>query len=275
MLGKKINYSAKPSNPSKCVMASGKHVRVHYKNTYEVMAAIKKDKKKNPMKLMKAKAYLEQVLRMERCIPFRKYTRSVGRTAQIKEFKGISTQGRWPVKSVKHILNLIRSLEANAERKRLDPNDLVIEHAQVNRAAVTHRRTCRAHGKINPYLSHPCHMEIICRQVQDDEDYGAGKGKRGGTGTVKGVGKKITAITGGVLQRKNVQNIITVTRRKAVCRSYLKRRKIDTGDFVFLGNKRYRVVRAEREVERIRTTETTKISSSSMDNEPNKNDDQK
>ena len=32
---------------------------------------------------------------------------------------------------------------------------------QVNAAAKQRRRTYRAHGRINPYMASPCHVEII------------------------------------------------------------------------------------------------------------------
>merc|ERR1712126_531735 len=50
--------------------------------------------------------------------------------------------------------------ESNAEYKGLDPDHLVVDHIQVNRAAKMRRRTYRAHGRINPYMSSPCHIEI-------------------------------------------------------------------------------------------------------------------
>lgn len=82
-------------------------------NTYETVQAIKKDKKGNPMKLSAAKKYLEDVLERKRCIPFRKFTGCIGRKAQAKEFK--MTQGRWPVKSCKLVLDLLKNAESNAE----------------------------------------------------------------------------------------------------------------------------------------------------------------
>merc|ERR1712059_193270 len=42
----------------------------------------------------------------------------------------------------------------------LDADHLVVEHIQVNRAPKMRRRTYRAHGRINPYMSSPCHIEI-------------------------------------------------------------------------------------------------------------------
>ena len=39
--------------------------------------------------------------------------------------------------------------------------NLVIRHIQVNQAPKQRRRTFRAHGRINPYMSHPCHIELM------------------------------------------------------------------------------------------------------------------
>ena len=37
----------------------------------------------------------------------------------------------------------------------------MIDHIQVNRAPHMRRRTYRAHGRINPYMSSPCHIEVV------------------------------------------------------------------------------------------------------------------
>merc|ERR1711896_50595 len=50
------------------------------------------------------------------------------------------------------------------EMKALDVDKLFIAHIQVNRAVQNRRRTYRAHGRINPYMSSPCHVEIILSQ---------------------------------------------------------------------------------------------------------------
>ncbi|PFH32563.1 ribosomal protein RPL17 [Besnoitia besnoiti] len=159
-----VKYAKEPSNENKCCKAFGQDLRVHFKNTHETVQAIKKDKRGNPMKLSAAKQFLEDVLERKRCIPFRKFTGCIGRKAQAKEFK--HTQGRWPVKSCKIVLDLLRNAESNAEMKNLDVDNLVIEHIQVNRAPKGRRRTYRAHGRINPYMSQPCHIEVILREEE-------------------------------------------------------------------------------------------------------------
>merc|ERR1719198_1498224 len=117
------------------------------------------------MKLKTAQQYLQDVCEKKRCIPFRKYTGCCGRTAQAKEFK--MSQGRWPVKSAKIILNLLRNAESNAEFKNLDTENLEIQHIQVNAAQQGRRRTYRAHGRIGPYMSCPSHIEMILEEVDE------------------------------------------------------------------------------------------------------------
>merc|ERR1712113_1358648 len=56
---------------------------------------------------------------------------------------------------------MLKNAESNAEFKGLDTDHLVIDHIQVNRAPKMRRRTYRAHGRINPYMSSPCHIEMI------------------------------------------------------------------------------------------------------------------
>jgi large subunit ribosomal protein L17e len=99
------------------------------------------------MLVKKAEAYLNDVLAHKRCVPFTKYEGSTGRTGQAKEW-GL-TKGRWPEKSVRIVLSLIKNAISNAETKRLDVDKLVIKTVMVNQAMRGRRRTFRAHGRIN------------------------------------------------------------------------------------------------------------------------------
>ncbi|EZG72992.1 putative ribosomal protein L17 [Gregarina niphandrodes] len=142
----------------KSVCARGNDLRVSFKNTRETGAAIQ------GMTVEKARAYLDAVLEHKRCIPFRRFNGGVGRTAQAKEFGVVS--GRWPEKSVKVFLNLLDNIEANARNKELDTSKLYIWHCAVQRAMKGRRRTYRAHGRINPFMSNPCHVELVCKLKQ-------------------------------------------------------------------------------------------------------------
>merc|ERR1711979_138857 len=142
-------YSLDPEVASKAALARGSHLRVHFKNTREAAQAIKH------MHLARAKRYLKNVMVKKEIVPFRRFMGGVGRHAQNKQFK--ACQGRWPKKSAKFLLDLLKNAESNAEFKGLDVDHLVIEHIQVN----------RAHGRINPYMSSPCHIELILAEKEE------------------------------------------------------------------------------------------------------------
>ncbi|KAG9157579.1 hypothetical protein Leryth_022254 [Lithospermum erythrorhizon] len=129
-------------------------------NTRETAHALRK------MPLVKAKRYLEDVLAHKQAIPFTRYCGGVGRTAQAKN-RHSNGQGRWPAKSAKFILDLLKNAESNAEVKGLDVDALYISHIQVNQAQKQRRRTYRAHGRINPYMSHPCHIELTLSEKEE------------------------------------------------------------------------------------------------------------
>ncbi|OMO60474.1 Ribosomal protein L22/L17 [Corchorus capsularis] len=159
-LGCAVKYSREPDNPTKSCKARGSDLRVHFKNTRETAFAIRK------LPLGKAKRYLEDVIAHKQAIPFRRFCGGVGRTAQAKN-RHSNGQGRWPVKSAKFILDLLKNAESNAEVKGLDVDTLFISHIQVNQAQKQRRRTYRAHGRINPYMSSPCHIELILSEKEE------------------------------------------------------------------------------------------------------------
>ncbi|PVH36644.1 hypothetical protein PAHAL_6G129400 [Panicum hallii] len=132
-------YSREPSNLTKSAKAMGRDLRVHFKNTRETAFAIRK------LQLAKAKRYIEDVIVHKQAIP----------------------SGRWPVKSARFILDLLKNAESNAEVKGLDVDTLYVSHIQVNQAQKQRRRTYRAHGRINPYMSSPCHIELILSEKEE------------------------------------------------------------------------------------------------------------
>lgn len=95
-------------------------LRAHYKNTYETARACK------GLNLLKAIEYMERVLEHKAIIPFRKYTGGPGRKAMCKDFG--HHNGRFPEKSIKHVLMLLKNLKSNAESKGLDVEKCQITH---------------------------------------------------------------------------------------------------------------------------------------------------
>merc|ERR1711944_146687 len=101
-------YMCEPKNTAKSCKATGKYIRVHFKNTRETAKMLK------GMNLRKAQ----------------KFSSAPGFSA---------SQGRWPEKSCKYLLDLLRNAESNAELKSLDVDSLFVEHISVNEAPKNRR----------------------------------------------------------------------------------------------------------------------------------------
>ena len=144
--------------PEKTSKSCGSHLRVHYKHCREIAHHVK------GMEVNKALRVLDDVLAFKAVIPFVKYTGGIGGKAMAKQCKAPGNRGRWPVKATAVYKDLVKNAVANAEKKGLDPETLVIDHTQVNRAPPGRRRTYRAHGRIGKYASQPAHIQIILKE---------------------------------------------------------------------------------------------------------------
>lgn len=163
----KGTYSREPENQSKSVKARGSDLRVHFKNTHEAGAAIK------GMNLERAQKYLQAVIEKKEIVPFRRFKIGVKGKPQCNNWK--VPVGRWPKKSCQFLLGLLKNAESNAELRGIDTETLVVEHVQVNKSMRGRRRTFRAHGRINAFMSQPCHVEMFLSEPEDpvaagDED---------------------------------------------------------------------------------------------------------
>lgn len=105
-----------------------------------------------------------EVLKHQKCVPFKIFTGGPGRTPQAKG--NHTSQGRWPKKSVLAVLRVLQNAEANAVQRGLNKDDLFVAHIQANEAPKIRRRTYRAHGRINAYMASPCHIEIVLQEKQ-------------------------------------------------------------------------------------------------------------
>ena len=136
--------------------SKGENIRVHFKNTRETAMAIK------GMDIKRAEQYLNNVLAKKEAIPFRRFTGCIGRKAQSKNVPGApTTQVRWPKKSVEHVLSLLLAAKANGTNKGLKTETMFVSHIAVQQAPYQRRRTYRAHGRINPYMCSPSHIQIV------------------------------------------------------------------------------------------------------------------
>mmetsp|Transcript_66267 Transcript_66267/g.138120 ORF Transcript_66267/g.138120 Transcript_66267/m.138120 type:complete len:190 (-) Transcript_66267:107-676(-) len=157
-----VKYSQEPDNLVKAAKARGNHLRVHFKHCREIGQAIK------GRTIVKARAYLENVLAFKEAIPFTKYTQGCGRHAVAKQYKTPGDQVAWPQKATKAFLDLLRNIESNAESKGLEMEKVTITSVNCNQAPKMRRRTYRAHGRINAYQSSPAHIEIIVQEANEE-----------------------------------------------------------------------------------------------------------
>ena len=155
-------YSKDVVNESKVAKARGDHIRCHYKHCREIGEAIKGRTVKN------AKAYLENVLLYKEAIPITKYTGGGGRHAQAKQLKVSGDRVQWPQKATKVFLGLLTNIQSNATVKGLDLDKIKITHANSNQAPKMHRRTYRAHGRVNNFNSSPAHIQLIAEEAADE-----------------------------------------------------------------------------------------------------------
>jgi large subunit ribosomal protein L17e len=133
--------------------AIGPYRRVHYKNVVNVLAAIK------GMPAERAVSYLNNVLEHKEAIPFNQHKKGRGRNSQAKNLSTPGSVAAWPKNATEHTLDVLKNAIANGASKGLE--NLVVSHAAGSQAPKGRRRTYRAHGRINAYMSQPSHVEIF------------------------------------------------------------------------------------------------------------------
>jgi len=112
--------------------------------------------------LSNTRSYLEDFLCCKRIV----LKRTIADNSFTGKQFGVS-RARHPVKSAEFLLSLLKNAEANADVKGLNTDTLIVKHIQVNQAPKQRRRTYRAHGRINPYMSNPCHIEMILTEGEE------------------------------------------------------------------------------------------------------------
>ena len=110
--------------------------------------------------------YLKDVTLRKQCVPFCCFIGGAGRCSQARQWGWM--QGQWSKKSVEFLLHMLKNAESNAEFKGLNVDSLIIEHVQENKAPKRQCRTYRVCSQLNPYMSSPCHTEMILNWKRTD-----------------------------------------------------------------------------------------------------------
>lgn len=102
----------------------GRALPISTKNAIEICRVVRN------MEIKKAKKILEDVITMKKPVPFKRFTGDLGHKKKLGPAK-------YPVKTATDILKLIQGVEANAQFKGLNTNDLVISHIKADKASKT------------------------------------------------------------------------------------------------------------------------------------------
>lgn len=149
----RIDYSLKV-NGDTFAKVKANELSISPKHAIEIASLIR------GMKTSDAKAYLEDVVALEKAVPFRRFRRNVAHKRGIK-----GDAGRYPVKAAGAYLRLIDSLEKNAEYIGLDSESLKIIHSSVNRGRCMRGIFPRAMGRATEKKRETTNIEIIAREV--------------------------------------------------------------------------------------------------------------
>ena len=107
-------------------------------------------------------AYLNEVVKLKKAIPFRKFNRNV---AHKRGLPGNWDAGRYPVKASKAYIRILESVKKNAEYLGLDIENLEIIHVSANRGRAQKAFFPRAMGRATPKVRESVNVEVVGREV--------------------------------------------------------------------------------------------------------------
>lgn len=148
----KVKYAFNnEDNKAKTAKSMGKALQISPKHSVEICNQLRgKD-------LSKAKNYLNQVIKKEKAVPFKRHNKGVGHRKGLKGWPS----GRYPVKAASKILAVLENAEANAEYKGLDTENLKIVHISSHRGKVLRGGIPRAFGRATPFNTPTTHIQIV------------------------------------------------------------------------------------------------------------------
>ncbi len=151
----KVDYSLKYEG-EKAARAMIYEVNMSTKASREICSALK------GMPLKEAKKYLEDVIKLKRSIPFKRYNRNVAHRSNQEGWDA----GRYPQKAAKEFLAMIKNAEGNAEYKGLDAEKMKIIHISAKKGRVFKSVYPRAMGRATTKHGDRVTVEMIVEEVE-------------------------------------------------------------------------------------------------------------
>jgi large subunit ribosomal protein L22 len=149
-----FKYAFQNYDRTRHVRASLREKTISHKHAREIAVKIK------GMSIETARDYLQDVIRLKRAVPFRRYNNEVGH----KSDTGVMA-GRYPQKAATEFVKLIDNLESNAEYRGMDLDRLKIINATVHKGRKLERFTPRAMGRASPKVDILTHVELVAQEI--------------------------------------------------------------------------------------------------------------
>jgi large subunit ribosomal protein L22 len=150
---KKMQYSKK-ADPEGTAKAIGRELDISPKASVEVCREIR------GMLIDDAMQYLEDVIALKRAVRYHRFNGQVGHRKG-KKFGS----GRYPKKTAKAILDIIKNAQHNAEYKGLDSDNMRIIHICTSKGMTVEGYMPRAHGRSTPFNHERANIEVVLEVV--------------------------------------------------------------------------------------------------------------
>ena len=154
MSNMQFKYAFQNYDRTRHVRASLREKTISHKHAREIAVKIK------GMSIETARDYLQDVVRLKRAVPFKRYNNEVGH----KSDTGVMA-GRYPQKAATEFIKLIDNLESNAEYRGMDLDRLKIINATVHKGRKLQRFTPRAMGRASPKVDILTHVELVAQEI--------------------------------------------------------------------------------------------------------------
>ncbi len=150
----KFKYAFQNYDRTRHIRASIREKAISHKHAREIAVTIK------GLSIESARNYLQDVIRLKRAVPFRRYYNEVGH----KSDTGVMA-GRYPQKAATEFVKLLDNLESNAEYRGMDLDRLKIINATVHKGRKLQRFTPRAMGRASPKIDILTHVELVAQEI--------------------------------------------------------------------------------------------------------------
>jgi large subunit ribosomal protein L22 len=151
----RIDYSQKISGDN-IAKAKANELNMSPKHSIEIATFIRHQRVNDAI------AYLNDVVSLNKAIPFRRFNRNV---AHKRGLPGNWDAGRYPVKASKAYIRVLESVKKNAEYIGLDADNLEIIHVSANRGRAQKSFFPRAMGRATPKVRETVNLEVVVREV--------------------------------------------------------------------------------------------------------------